>query len=126
MGAEAAKLLWTAVPGDVLPIDARSNVLHIRCRVPSPQHVQRAYEPVKQDIKVIGRSDWTFAKETVLLDAMLKTEPVAEVEVQAIQIGPAVLVSNPGELFCQHALDIKARSRFPHTYVVSYADGTVG
>jgi hypothetical protein len=61
-----------------------------------------------------------------MLDALLKTEPVAEVEVQAIQIGPAVFVSNPAELFCQYGLDLKAKSHFPHTYVVSYADGTVG
>ena len=61
-----------------------------------------------------------------MLDALLKTEPVAEVEVQAIQIGPAVFVSNPAELFCQYGLDLKARSHFPHTYAVGYANGYLG
>ena len=126
VGAEAAKVLWTIVPGTLSPLDAHSKILHIKRRVPSQEHVQRAYELVKQDIKTVGKTDWAFAKETVMLDALLKTEPVAEVEVQAIQIGPAVFVSNPAELFCQYGLDLKAKSHFPHTYVVSYADGTVG
>ena len=126
VGAEAAKVLWTVVPGNLVPLDAQSKVIHIKRRVPSPEHVQRAYELVKQDIKAVGQTDWAFAKETVMLDALLKTEPVAEIEVQAIQIGPAVFVSNPAELFCQYGLDLKAKSPFPHTYAVSYANDSVG
>jgi hypothetical protein len=126
VGAEAAKTLWTMVQGNLMPLDAQSKVLHIKRRVPSQEHVQRANDLVKQDIKVVGETDWAFAKETVMLDALLKTEPVAEVEAQAIQIGPVVFVSNPAELFCQYGLDLKAKSHFPQTYVVSYANGTVG
>lgn len=126
VGAEAAKVLWTVVKGDLTPLDARSKVIHVRRRVPSPQHVQRAYELVQQDINAVGATDWAFAKETVMLDTMIKSEPVVEVEAQAIQIGPAVFVSNPGELFCQYGLDLKARSHFPQTYVVSYANGFLG
>jgi hypothetical protein len=126
VGTEAAKVLWTMVLGHLVPLDAQSKVLHIKRRVPSLEHVQRAYDLVKQDIKAVGPTDWAFAKETVLLDAMLKTEPVVEVEAQAIQIGPAVFASTPAELFCQYGLDLKAKSHFPHTYVVAYANGYVG
>ncbi|MGO8732059.1 MAG: hypothetical protein ACLQVM_04615 [Terriglobia bacterium] len=114
------------VPGNLIPLDAQSKVFHIKRRVPSPEHVQRAYDLVKQDINTIGPTDWAFAKETVMLDALLKTEPVAEVEAQAIQIGPAVFVSNPGELFCHYGINLKAKSHFPQTYVVSYANGFLG
>jgi hypothetical protein len=126
VGAEAAKVLWSMTPGSLTPVDAKSTVLDIKRRVPSPEHVQHAYNVVKQARETVDPTEWAFAKEIVLLDALLKTEPFAEVEVQAIQVGPAVLVSNPAELFCQYGLNLKAKSQFPHTYVVSYADGSVG
>ena len=51
-----------------------------------------------------GSTEWIFAKETVFLDAKLKNEPVVKVEVQTIQAGPAVFVSNPAEFFCEYGL----------------------
>ena len=126
VGAEAVKVLLTMVPGNLAPLNARSTVLRIKRRVPSPKHVREAYELVKKNIDSVDRTNWIFAKETVLLDYLVKSTPVAPVEVQAIQVGPVVFVSNPAELFCQAGLDIKAGSHFPQTCVVSYANGAVG
>ena len=81
---------------------------------------------MKKSPKEVGATEWTFAKEIVLLDALLKRQPVADVEVQAIQIGPALFVTNPAEFFCQLGLDIKKGSPFPFTFPVELANGCVG
>lgn len=48
-----------------------------------------------------------FAKETVMLDVVEQVRPEVEVEVQAIQVGNTVFVSNPGDYFVQYGPDIK-------------------
>jgi len=127
VGAEAVKVLLTMVPGSLLPLRAESTVLPMKRRVPSKEHVNDAYEIVQHDFSTYpDRAKWLFAKETVLADYLIKNNPVEPVEVQAIQVGPVIFVSNPAELFCQAGLDIKKGSRFPLTCVVSYANGAAG
>lgn len=132
VGAEVVKVLLTMVPGSLAPLRAQSAMLEIQRRAPSAEHVREAYEIVKQKIDPavqVSAADQTkriFAKETVLLSFMVKQNPVVPVEIQTIQVGPVVFVSNPAELFCQAGLEIKRGSHFEQTAVVSYANGAVG
>lgn len=128
VGAEAYKtlLLIRRGAGSDIPLDIRRKVWNIKRRVPSPAHVKHALELVKEGPEKAGQVEWTFAKETLMLDALEKARPNAEVEVQAIQVGPAVFVSNPSEYFVQYGLDIKKASHFPFTFVVELANGCVG
>jgi neutral ceramidase len=128
VGAEALKVLFTMDPGlgTLTPIGHKAEVLTFARRVPSPERVKQALELVQQDPKKVGATEWTFAKETVLLDAKLKAEPTAEAEVQAVQVGPAVFLTTPAEYFCRFGLEQKAASGFPFTFPVSLANGCVG
>ena len=126
VGAEAVKVLLTLHPGVLTPIDVRSRMLSIKRRAPSPEHVRQALELVKKEPKEVGATEWAFAKETVLLDAMLKTSPVVEAEVQAVQLGPAVFLANPAECFCQLGLEMKKQSPFPLTFPVTLGNGYFG
>jgi hypothetical protein len=126
VGAEAVKVLLAMEPGKLVPLDAKVKVWQSERRIPSPERVKRCYELVQKDPKEIGPTEWTFAKEIVLLDYELKLEPLAQVEVQAVQVGPAVICANEAEAFCQIGLDIKAGSPFPFTFPVELANGCVG
>ena len=126
VGAEAVKVLLSMPRGTLEPVDFRTEVLEMKRRVPSPERVKKSLELVQQLPQKVGPTEWTFAKEIVLLDAKLAKEPTARVEVQAVQIGPAVLVTNPAEFFCQLGLDIKAGSAFALTMPVELANDCVG
>lgn len=71
-------------------------------------------------------NDWIWAKEIVILDALIQKEPIRSVEVQTIQIEPAVFISNPAEYFCEFGLQQKEGSKFPFTWPVSLANDCVG
>lgn len=126
VGAEAVKALLSMPRGDFGPADFRVKTLEMKRRVPEPERVRKCVELVQQPPEKVGATEWTFAKEIVLLDARLAQEPTAKVEVQAIQVGPAVFVANPAEFFCQLGLDIKAGSPFKFTFPVELANDCVG
>jgi hypothetical protein len=126
VGAEAVKVLVNATAGEEIPLQARTKAWKIQRRVPSAEHVRQSYELAQKDPKQVDMTDWVFAKEIVLLDALLAKEPTAEVEMQAIQVGPAVFLTNPAEFFVEYGLELKARSRFPFTFPVELANGCVG
>ena len=124
VGAEAVKVLASAQPGDLGPMAAKAEVLRIPRRKPSAKRLQQALALVQKPPK--DPTAWAFAKEIVMLDAILAKHPIADVEVQAVQVGPAVFLANPAEFFCQLGLDIKKGSPFPLTYPVELANGCVG
>ena len=128
VGAEAFKTLLLIRRGasSDIPIDARQKVWSAPRRLPTPERIKQATALVQQDPKIVGATEWTFAKETVMLDAVARVRPTVEVEVQAIQIGPVVLVTNPAEYFVQYGLEIKKGSKFPFTFPVELANGCVG
>lgn len=126
VGAEAVKTLLSMPRGPLTPVNASARVLKIDRRKPDPLRVTESYDIVGQGIEAAGSTRWTFAKEIVLLDALIAKYPFVDAEIQAIQVGPAVFVTNPAEFFCQLGLDIKEQSPFIYTIPVSLANGCVG
>jgi neutral ceramidase len=127
VGAEALKVLvgMSQTRTAEVPVAALQDVWKIPRRKPAPERVKAAYELAAKDAKEAG-PDWVWAKETVLLDALIAKTPKVEVEVQAVQIGPVVCISNPAEYFCSYGLDLKKDSGFPITFPCELANGCVG
>jgi hypothetical protein len=126
VGAEAVKLLLRTPRGQRGAVEARSKVWMSKRRNPSAGRVKRSLELVQKPEKEVGHTEWIFAKEIVLLDALIAKWPEEEVEVQTIQIGPAVFISNPAEYFVEYGLELKRRSNFKLTWIVELANGCVG
>ncbi|HZH72277.1 MAG TPA: hypothetical protein VFD91_07280 [Mariniphaga sp.] len=126
VGAEAVKVLLSIPRGKMTPLDVKSIVMEVKRRNPDPARVKQSRQLVQKSPEEVGSTEWAFAKEIVLLDALIKNEPFETVEVQALQIGPAVFITNPAEYFCQYGLDIKSKSPFKYSFPVSLANGCVG
>lgn len=126
VGAEALKVLAMADQGDLAPVAACREILHIDRLKPNPDRVRQALELCRQEMTESNRLEWNFAKKLLLLDALVAKEPQAAVEVQAVQVGPAVFLANPAEFFAESGLEVKANSPFPYTCVVEMANGCVG
>jgi neutral ceramidase len=128
VGAEAAKvLLQMQHRATEAPIDFKVKTLEIARRKPSAKRLAVARELAgRPRTSKDNVTDWIFAKEILLLDALIAAEPVRKVEVQAIQIGPAVFLTTPAEYFCQFGLDQKKASPFTFTWPVSLANMLVG
>ena len=126
VGAEAVKTLLSIPRGSHFPINSTRAFIDIKRRIPSKENVEKSLAMVKKSPEEVGKTDWVFAKETVMLDSWVKQKPSHNVEIQTIQLGPLVLVSNPAEFFCELGLKIKAESQFPFTFPVSMANDCVG
>jgi len=126
VGGEVVRVLLDMPRGVLVPLDTRIKVMEINRRVPSAERMRKSMELAKKSPKEAGMTNWLFAKGLVMLDAKLQNGKTAEVEVQAIQVGPAIFITNPAELFCQFGLDIKDQSPFRYTFPVELANGCVG
>jgi hypothetical protein len=126
VGAESVKVLLSMARGTLTPVDFAVDNVRIARRAPSPERVAKAMEVAKQDPKIAGPANWTFAKELVLADALVRHEPVVNAEFQAVQLGPVLFASNPGETFVEIGLAIKRQSKFKMTFPVELANGCVG
>lgn len=127
VGAEAAKVLVSVPRSDQgLTLASRRKTWKIPRRVPAPETIAKARSTVAAGKRPPDNTDWLFARETLMLTHLLSVEPAAEVEVQALQIGPALFVGNPAEYFVHYGLEIKKGSPFPFTFPVELANGSVG
>lgn len=126
VGAEAVKTMLLMAKSGEISLDHRDKVWHMKRRTPSPEHLAKSLEIVQQPKPKGDTTDWLFAKEIVMLDNLIKRDPEPEVEVQAIQVGPAVFVSDPAEYFVENGLRIKKESPFPLTFPVELANGCAG
>jgi len=127
VGAEAIKVLLTAEPGMLAPLAASTQHVRLRRRVPGRERVEASRRIVEAGLRTgVYDAAWTFAKELLILEYLVQREPVLTAEVQALQVGPALFLANQAEYFAESGLAIKRACAFPHTFVVTMANGYLG
>jgi hypothetical protein len=117
VGAEALKVMlgMSQTRTATAPLDAKSKTWTDPASA-SDSRACASRARTRTETEKDAGPDWVWAKETVLLDALIAKEPSVEVEVQAIQIGPVVCLSNEAEYFVEYGLQLKAGSGFPITF----------
>ncbi len=129
IGLESLKIILTEEKYEFEKLEVRNKVFNVKRRKQSEEKLKESFEIVEKGLlneNLMKTTEWTFAKERVILDYFSKKEPEIEIEIQAIQIGPLIILSNPGELFCSLGKKIKENSKFPFTFVVELSNGNVG
>ena len=100
-------------------------------RAISEERYQRALADVNEKYD-LSKDRWLigyYARDTVLLVNRMRKEPLVNCELNAVQIGNLLLLTSPGEVFAQMALDLKAAAKakkFPCVMVAELTNGYVG
>ncbi len=128
VGAEVIKVLAREETKITGPVAGASKLLSFKRRLPSRESLEESRRVVEKGLAEDDKTtEWVFAKERLLLEYIADKKPeFDEFEIQALQLGPAVFLSNPGELFCGLGLDIKKKAGFPYVHVVELANGCAG
>ncbi|RAV17727.1 neutral/alkaline non-lysosomal ceramidase N-terminal domain-containing protein [Paenibacillus contaminans] len=120
LAGEVLKTREKALLTDDVEIGVGQVGFQIACRFPSESEVEQARQRLVSDTESQVRK--TFAAEVLL--AYEHGEQIADIELQAIKLGPFAVVGCPGELFVELGLAIKAASPFPYTAVNELSNGS--
>jgi hypothetical protein len=105
MGEALAQAILDALPA-ARAVDASPGAAHVETLTLTLGPEARANYTARADQSVDGRTLAT--------------------EIQALRLGQVALVSAPGELFAEIGTAIENSSPFPHTFVVGYANDSLG
>ena len=95
-------------------------------RVPHKDSVEEAWKTVNAHRNAPGETAAVFARERIFASELQRLQPEKDVCLTAIQIGNALFLANPAELFTALSLEIKAASPFLNTMIVELANDCVG
>lgn len=128
VAGEAMKLLVQMQFVEHAPVQGARTVIKLQPREITEEMLDWAEKHLESDEMVEGRwfADRVWARDWIELARLNKEEPQISAELQALTIGNAAFVSNPGEYFCKLAMDIKRGSKFEPTFPVSLANGCIG
>ena len=133
VASKAADAAWRAVKKikqyDENPLIAmRQREVTLNYRVPTPVDIETARKLMglpRKEREAINKRSTQVASRTII-HADPDSPKTENVLVQAIRIGDQAIVSMPFEVLVEIGLEIKAKSPFPHTFLIELANGGYG
>ena len=132
VGFGAVEALRAPEPENFELIRFKKEILPLNYRAISEERYQRALADLNSETYKLGKEAWLigyYARDTVLLVNRMRQKPQIGCELNAVQIGNLLLLTSPGEVFAQMALDLKAAAKaqkFPCVMVAELTNGHAG
>jgi len=125
IGTAAVEALKNAAPVPPGPVRAARRTVEVDIRFPSDEELAEARRILAQPPP--EGVDFTMERvHAARAVRAAKTGPTARLDVTVLAFGNVALVGMPCELFTDLGRDIKERSPFEHTLVITLADANVG
>ncbi len=127
LGREVLRVLSKVAPRDDLsPLRYRRSVLEIPYREPSTAHLEEVHRINQRWGATAAQHEQRFHLALQLLERLRAAGP-ARVPVQVFTFGTELaLVAVPGELFVEYGLELKAKSPYCYTCIVTLANDHFG
>jgi neutral ceramidase len=125
VAAEVFKRYQAVVYQDWVPLDAVLKDIRLKLRVPTESEVARAKEVVARPVSEKDRTPQERIYATRTLE-MANYPPDIAIPIQALRVGDVGIAAIPTEVFVEIGLEIKKRSPFRPSLVISLANGAYG
>lgn len=125
VAAEVFKAMQAVEYHDSVPLKVVQRELTLETRRPTPELTAWAREVLSRPRAAPQRHprERIYAERTLRMAGM---PPRLEIPLQAVRIGDLAIAAIPFEVFVEIGLELKTRSPFPDTFVVSLANGAYG
>jgi neutral ceramidase len=125
VGGEVLKVLARSVFSDEVPLDVTVETIELPIR--DLAESDEALVARETPASGLGSAQHeAYLREAALVRARKAVSPLVPVEVQAMRIGNAAIVTNPTEFFCALGLAIKEASPWQPTMVSELSNGYAG
>jgi neutral ceramidase len=127
LGREVQRVLSRIGPcNELAPLRYRRTILEIPYREPSTAHLEEVHRINRRWGATAAQHERRFHLALQLLERLRAAGP-AQVPVQVFTFGTELaIVALPCELFVEYGLELKAKSPFRYTFVVTLANDHVG
>ena len=125
VGLSAVDVLLSVRPMPFQTIRHERNVITLQHRLVDEGRYRQALKRLNEAYSATNWQSWYYDRDVVLLHELQKRRTSEKCELNGLQVGNLLLVTNPAEAFAQTAIAIKKASPMPYTMVAELTNGNL-